>query len=429
MALGAWMAIAIGIATAVYVGGSRAQTGTTATGPAPAGLAKATFAGGCFWCVESDFDKVPGVISTTSGYTGGKVANPSYEQVSAKGTGHAEAVEIVYDPKRVSYDQLLEYFWHTIDPTTKDRQFCDAGTPYRTAIFAQDAQQIAAANASLARLERAKPFKEPVVTEIALAGPFYAAEEYHQDYYKKNPLRYKYYRTFHLAIPPIRAQRWRRWRHTLATMLRWIGPILSLAALPGALAADAPASAPAVTQRGLAQAACERAVQSTLRDTRGGTATPAFNAAPVMVPGAADAAEITLRGAGQVRTAVGARPFSYSCNFEIASSTVTGVVVRDAAVAAAAAVVAKPVEPDLSALSPAACESAAAASLKRRWPSVSRISFNADTRQLSQDSGGMASLRGQGSAAPSLRDVERHFSYDCAIDARNGRVMKVSVGD
>jgi hypothetical protein len=212
-------------------------------------------------------------------------------------------------------------------------------------------------------------------------------------------------------------------------MLRWIGPILSLAALPAALAADAPASAPAVTQRGLAQAACERAVQSTLRDTRGGTAAPTFNAAPVVVPGAADAAEITLRGAGQVRTAVGARPFSYSCNFEIASGTVTGVVVRDAAVAAAAAVVAKPVEPDLSALSPAACESAAAASLKRRWPSVARISFNADTRQLSQDSGGMASLRGQGSAAPSLRDVERHFSYDCAIDARNGRVMKVSVGD
>ena len=192
--LGAWIAIAIGIATAVYVGGSGAQ-GSTATGPAPAGLAKATFAGGCFWCVESDFDKVPGVISTTSGYTGGKVANPSYEQVSAKGTGHAEAVEIVYDAKRVSYEQLLEYFWRTIDPTTKDRQFCDAGSPYRTAIYAQDAQQIAAANASLAKLEKTKPFKEPVVTEIALAGPFYAAEEYHQDYYKKNPLRYKYYRT------------------------------------------------------------------------------------------------------------------------------------------------------------------------------------------------------------------------------------------
>jgi peptide-methionine (S)-S-oxide reductase len=167
---------------------------TTATGQAPAGLAKATFAGGCFWCVESDFDKVPGVKSTTSGYIGGKVANPSYEQVSGKSTGHAEAVEVVYDPKVISYEQLVEYFWHTIDPTTKDRQFCDAGTPYRTGIFVQDAQQLAAAQASLAKLEKNKPFKESVVTEITLAGPFYAAEDYHQDYYKKNPVRYKYYR-------------------------------------------------------------------------------------------------------------------------------------------------------------------------------------------------------------------------------------------
>ena len=138
---------------------------------------------------------MPGVRSTTSGYIGGKVANPTYEQVSTKGTGHAEAVEIVYDPRTVSYEQLLEYFWRTIDPTTKDRQFCDAGSPYRTAIFVHDAQQLAAAKASLERLEKGKPFKEPVVTEIALAGPFYAAEDYHQDYYKKNPIRYKYYRT------------------------------------------------------------------------------------------------------------------------------------------------------------------------------------------------------------------------------------------
>ena len=181
-------------ATIAAAGGALAQ-GNTATGPAPAGLAKAVFAGGCFWCVESDFDKVPGVVSTTSGYIGGKLANPSYEQVSAKGTGHAEAVEIVFDPKRVSYEQLLEYFWRTIDPTTKDRQFCDAGSPYRTAIFAGDAKQLAAAQASLAKLEKSKPFKEPIVTEVALAGPFYAAEDYHQDYYKKNPVRYKYYRT------------------------------------------------------------------------------------------------------------------------------------------------------------------------------------------------------------------------------------------
>ena len=167
---------------------------TTATGPAAAGLAKATFAGGCFWCVEADFDKVPGVKSTTSGYLGGKVANPSYEQVSAKSTGHAEAVEVVYDPKVVSYEQLVEYFWHTIDPTTKDRQFCDAGSPYRTGIFVQDAKQLAAAQASKVALDKSKPFKEPVVTEISMAGPFYAAEDYHQDYYKKNPVRYKYYR-------------------------------------------------------------------------------------------------------------------------------------------------------------------------------------------------------------------------------------------
>jgi peptide-methionine (S)-S-oxide reductase len=184
----------VGATIAAAAGGAFAQ-GNTATGPTPAGLAKAVFAGGCFWCVESDFDKVPGVVSTTSGYIGGKVANPTYEQVSAKSTGHAEAVEIVYDPKRVSYEQLLEYFWRTIDPTTKDRQFCDAGSPYRTAVFAVDAKQLAATQASLAKLEKSKPFKEPIVTEIALAGPFYAAEDYHQDYYKKNPVRYKYYRT------------------------------------------------------------------------------------------------------------------------------------------------------------------------------------------------------------------------------------------
>ena len=158
-------------------------------------LSKATFAGGCFWCVEADFDKVPGVISTTSGYIGGKVANPTYEQVSAKQTGHAEAVEIAFDPAKVSYAQLLEIFWRSIDPTTKDAQFCDHGSPYRTAIFVHDAAQMSAAQASLAALQKSKPFKEPIVTEIMMAGPFYKAEDYHQDYYKKNPLRYHYYRT------------------------------------------------------------------------------------------------------------------------------------------------------------------------------------------------------------------------------------------
>jgi peptide-methionine (S)-S-oxide reductase len=165
-----------------------------ATGPAPAGLAKATFAGGCFWCVEADFDKVPGVKSTTSGYIGGKVANPTYEQVSTKSTGHAEAVEVIYDPQVVRYEQLVEYFWRTIDPTVKDRQFCDFGSPYRSGIFVHDAQQLAAAQASKAKLEAGKPFSAPLVTEISLAGPFYVAEDYHQDYYKKNPVRYKGYR-------------------------------------------------------------------------------------------------------------------------------------------------------------------------------------------------------------------------------------------
>jgi peptide-methionine (S)-S-oxide reductase len=164
-------------------------------GPAVAQTtAKATFAGGCFWCVEADFDKLPGVLSTTSGYTGGQTANPSYEQVSSNTTGHAEAVEIVYDPARISYAQLLAHFWRTIDPTTPDRQFCDIGSSYRTAIFTHDAAQMAAALASLAALEKSKPFKEPIVTQIVAAGTFTPAEAYHQDYYKKNPVRYQYYR-------------------------------------------------------------------------------------------------------------------------------------------------------------------------------------------------------------------------------------------
>lgn len=157
--------------------------------------AKAIFAGGCFWCVESDFDKIAGVISTTSGYTGGQTANPSYEQVSSHATGHAEAVEVVFDPAKVSYQRLLAYFWHTIDPTVKDQQFCDHGSPYRTAIFAQDANQLKIAQASRAALEKSKLLKDPIVTDIVLAGAFYPAEEYHQDYYKKNPIRYKFYRS------------------------------------------------------------------------------------------------------------------------------------------------------------------------------------------------------------------------------------------
>ena len=160
----------------------------------PATTAKAIFAGGCFWCVESDFDKIPGVMSTTSGYTGGKTVKPTYEQVSSHNTGHAEAVEVLYDPAKVTYQRLVEYFWHTIDPTVKDQQFCDRGSPYRSAVFALNDEQLKIAQFSRAALEKTKPFKEPIVTEITLATAFYPAEEYHQDYYKKNPVRYKYYR-------------------------------------------------------------------------------------------------------------------------------------------------------------------------------------------------------------------------------------------
>ena len=182
---------------AIAVGSVSAQTAPAlapAATPKPIVTAKAIFAGGCFWCVESDFDKIPGVLSTVSGYTGGKTVKPTYEQVSSNSTGHAEAVEVLYDPARVTYQRLVEYFWHTIDPTVKNQQFCDRGSPYRSAIYPLNDEQLKIAQASLAALDKTKPFKEPIVTEITLATTFYPAEEYHQDYYKKNPVRYKYYR-------------------------------------------------------------------------------------------------------------------------------------------------------------------------------------------------------------------------------------------
>jgi peptide-methionine (S)-S-oxide reductase len=160
--------------------------------PAFAQNAKATFAGGCFWCTESDLQKVPGVISVVSGYSGGHVNRPSYEQVSAGGTGHRESVEVTYDPKKLSYDKLLDAFWHDVDPFDDEGQFCDKGSQYRGAIFFHDAQQKAAAEASKAALE--KRFGRKIVTDILPAGPFYAAEDYHQDYAKKNPVRYHFYR-------------------------------------------------------------------------------------------------------------------------------------------------------------------------------------------------------------------------------------------
>ncbi len=154
----------------------------------------ATFAGGCFWCMEPPFDKLPGVLSVTAGYTGGRVKNPSYEQVSAGGTGHAEAVQIVYDPTKIGYAKLLDIFWHNIDPTADERQFCDTGHQYRSAIFFHSPEQQALALNAKATLEKNKPFAGPIVTQVVPAGEFYLAEEYHQQYYKKNPLRYGYYR-------------------------------------------------------------------------------------------------------------------------------------------------------------------------------------------------------------------------------------------
>lgn len=158
-------------------------------------LAKATFAGGCFWCMEHPFDALDGVVSTTSGYIGGHKANPTYREVSAGTTGHAEAVEVVYDPRKVSYEKLLEVFWVNVDPTDAGGQFCDRGSQYRTGIFYYTDEQKRLAEASEAALAKSKPFKEPIVTKISQATTFYPAEAYHQDYYLKNPVRYKFYRT------------------------------------------------------------------------------------------------------------------------------------------------------------------------------------------------------------------------------------------
>jgi peptide-methionine (S)-S-oxide reductase len=166
------------------------------TAPAPARAqerAKATFAGGCFWCMEPPFDKLDGVISTTSGYTGGQKANPTYEEVSAGTTGHTEAVEILYDPRKVTYQRLLEVFWRNIDPTTADRQFCDVGSQYRAGIFYHDETQRRLAEQSKQAV--AQRLRRPVVTEVQPVAPFYVAEAYHQDYYQKNPIRYRFYRT------------------------------------------------------------------------------------------------------------------------------------------------------------------------------------------------------------------------------------------
>lgn len=166
-----------------------------ATGPATAAtLGKAYFAGGCFWCMEEVFEKVEGVLSVTSGYMGGTAANPSYEEVSAGGTGHAESVEVLYDPATVSYQKLLAAFWRNVDPITPNAQFCDHGSQYRSVIFFQTDEEKRAAESSRQAIEQSKRWNGPIVTQIVPATQFYQAEEYHQDFYKKNPVRYKFYK-------------------------------------------------------------------------------------------------------------------------------------------------------------------------------------------------------------------------------------------
>ena len=179
----------VAVLVAAATGAALAQSADPSASP----RALATFAGGCFWCVEADFDKVPGVISTTSGYTGGKVDNPNYNQVSAGATGHTEAVEIAFDPSKVGYQKLLDVFWRNHDPLAKDRQFCDRGDQYRPAIFYHDEEQRKLAEASKKAVQE-KFAPRVVQTEIVKAGAFFKAEDYRQDYYEKNPVRYKVYR-------------------------------------------------------------------------------------------------------------------------------------------------------------------------------------------------------------------------------------------
>ena len=181
-------------ACAAFIFVAHAEDRPPETAAPPDKLLKATFAGGCFWCMEPPFDKLDGVISTTSGYAGGEEPNPTYKSVSAGRTGHAEVVQVVFDPSRVSYEKLLHVYWRNVDPVTSNRQFCDGGRQYRTAILAHDDAQLAAALASKKALEATGRFDRPIVTEIVEIGLFTPAEDYHQDYYQKNPIRYGYYR-------------------------------------------------------------------------------------------------------------------------------------------------------------------------------------------------------------------------------------------
>ena len=194
-----FLRLSLGAALIFGLFGAGALTAQDAKNGAPAGAAAkgeavATFAGGCFWCVESDFDHVPGVTRTVSGYTGGLLKNPTYKQVTYGSTGHREAVQIFFDPKKVTYAQLLEVFWRSVDPTDGRGQFCDRGESYETAIYANTPEQKRLAEESKRKLQEAGILKKPIVTPIHTAGAFYPAEDYHQDYYTKNPLRYRFYR-------------------------------------------------------------------------------------------------------------------------------------------------------------------------------------------------------------------------------------------
>jgi len=185
-------AISVLIMAALLIGAWNLPSASKAASEAT--LGKAYFAGGCFWCMEEAFEKIEGVLSATSGYMGGTVANPSYEDVSSGRTGHAESVEVVYDPAKVSYQKLLDAFWRNVDPITPNAQFCDHGSQYRSAIFFQTDEEKRASDTSKQAIEQSKRFTEPIVTQIVMASHFYSAEEYHQDFYKKNPVRYKFYK-------------------------------------------------------------------------------------------------------------------------------------------------------------------------------------------------------------------------------------------
>jgi peptide-methionine (S)-S-oxide reductase len=188
--------LAAGTALAAVATAQESSDGQKADDPSTTkdGLASAIFAGGCFWCMEPPYDELEGVVSTTSGYAGGTTADPTYEEVSAGSTGHAEVVKVVYDPAKVGYAELLNVFWHNIDPLTANAQFCDHGGQYRSAIFYMGEEQEELAKQSKEALATSGWFDQPIVTEIVPASDFYPAEDYHQDYYEKNPIRYKFYR-------------------------------------------------------------------------------------------------------------------------------------------------------------------------------------------------------------------------------------------